>query len=366
MTKKLTFNAIAPQQSPDSQVAFFVATAQQIDQIASINRLARDENGLPTGFQRPQIAKHIREIGDYLARPDAILANPIVLGFVAGTGANIKTAKDGSKQLIVDISKGVPGQIVDGQQRFSALREIGRADFQVPVSAFICSSHEELTQQFILINNTKPLNKGMIYELLPIANRSGMPFRLDSRRDASSLVATLNFGRSSSLKGMIRGQTTPHGVIQDTVMQKLIMNSMSDGALRMYRNDQKLMQTKGADLISEYFHAVSHVFHDAWKDHTPTTSRLIHSVGITAMGFVMEYLHSAIGATKREDFIQPLTALRSVTAWTEGEWVFGPETRRWNGLQKVSADWKLLSFYLVQKVRESLEAPNGVPAHVRG
>ncbi len=167
MTKKLTFNAIAPQQSPDSQVAFFVATAQQIDQIASINRLARDENGLPTGFQRPQIAKHIREIGDYLARPDAILANPIVLGFVAGTGATIKTAKDGSKQLIVDISKGVPGQIVDGQQRFSALREIGRADFQVPVSAFICSSHEELTQQFILINNTKPLNKGMIYELLP-------------------------------------------------------------------------------------------------------------------------------------------------------------------------------------------------------
>lgn len=366
MTKQLIFNALTPQQSANSQVAFFVATAQQIDQIASINRLSRDENGVASGFQRPQIAKHIREIGDYLARPDAILANPIVLGFTAGSGARIKKSKDGTTQLVVDISKGIPGQIVDGQQRFSALREIGRADFQIPVSAFICESLEELRQQFILINNTKPLNKGMIYELLPLANRAGMPFRLDSRRDASALVEQLNFTKGSSLRGMIRGGTTPHGVIQDTVMQKLIMNSMSDGALRMYRNDPKLLNSKGADLISEYFHAISHVFHDAWKDHTPTTSRLIHSVGITAMGFVMEYLHSAIGATKREDFIQPLTALRPVTAWTGGEWVFGPETRRWNGLQKVSADWKLLSFYLVQRVRETLEAPNGAHAHVRG
>ncbi|MBO8042271.1 hypothetical protein J6396_31970, partial [Pseudomonas aeruginosa] len=154
-------------------------------------------------------------------------------------------------------------------------------------------------------------------------------------------------------------------VIQDTVMQRLIMNSMSDGALRMYRNDHKLLQSKGFELISEYFHAVAHIFHDAWKDHTPTSSRLVHSVGITAMGFVMEYLHSALGATTREDFIQPLTAIRPATAWTEGEWVFGPETRRWNGLQQVSADWKLLSFYLVQKAREAVENPKGAKAHVR-
>jgi DGQHR domain-containing protein len=363
MTKQLTFTAIAPQQSPNSQVAFFVATADQIDQIATIQRLSRDEEGMPTGFQRPQIAKHIREIGDYLARPDAILANPIVLGFVGG--AKVKKSKDGATQLVVDISKGAPGLIVDGQQRFSALREIGRGDFQVPVSAFICDSVEELTQQFILINNTKPLNKGMIYELLPLARQGGMPFRLESRREASDLVAALNFRKGSSLRGMIRGQTTPHGVIQDTVMQKLIMNSMSDGALRMYRNDHKLLQSHGSELISEYFHAVSHVFHDAWKGHSPTTSRLIHSVGITAMGFVMEYLHSALGATTREQFIEPLTALRPATAWTEGEWVFGPERRRWNGLQQVSADWKLLSFYLVQKAREAVENPKGVKAHVR-
>src|SRR3546814_3294773 len=62
------------------------------------------------------------------------------------------------------------------------------------------------------------------------------------------------------------------------------------------------------------------------------------------MGFVMEYLHSATGATKREQFIEPLTALRPATSWTEGEWELGTERRRWNSLQNLSADWKLLSF----------------------
>src|SRR3546814_17568148 len=55
----------------------------------------------------------------------------------------------GTRELTVDISKGAPGWIVDGQQRFSALMEIGRRDFQVPVSAFICNTEEELRRQFI-------------------------------------------------------------------------------------------------------------------------------------------------------------------------------------------------------------------------
>ena len=61
------------------------------------------------------------------------------------------------------------------------------------------------------------------------------------------------------------------------------MNSLSDGALRLYGGDSKLLHTKGVDLISEFFHAVKHVFHDAWNDHTPKTSRLVHGVGIISM-----------------------------------------------------------------------------------
>ena len=361
MTNRLKFTALVPTQSRNAKVAFFVSTVADIARIAKIDRLSRDQQGKASGFQRPQIAGHIREIGDYLQRKDAILANPIVLGFVGG--ASIKESKTGSQELSIDVSKGPPGLIVDGQQRFSALMEVGRADFQVPVSAFICETEEELRRQFILINNTKPLPKGLIYELLP--NVTGLPYRYSSRTEAARLVELLNYKNGSSLRGMILSQTNPHGIIRDTILQRLLMSSLSDGALRLYRETPKLLETKGVALISEYFHAVRHVFHDSWLGHNAVSSRLLHGAGITAMGFVMEYLHSAIGATQREHFIGPLTTLRPATAWTEGEWVLGSERRRWNGLQNVSSDWKLLSFYLVRKVQESTEGSLATDARVR-
>jgi len=359
---KLTFQTIVPHQAKDTKVAFFTATVKDIERIANVDRMRRDAKGRLRGFQRPQIASHIREIGDYLRRPDAILANPIVLGFV--DGAVLKRSKSGAHELTIDISRGAPGWIVDGQQRFSALSEISRPEFQVPVSAFICKSREELNRQFILINNTRPLPKRLIYELLPYVG-GGLAERWDSRTAASRLCEILNYGEGSSLRGMINGQTNPHGVIGTTVLQRTLMHSMSDGALRLYADDPILVQTKGAELISEYFHAVKHVFHDAWENHTPKSSRLLHGVGVTAMGFVMEYIHSATGATKREQFVEPLAALRPVTAWTEGQWQLGSEVRRWNGLQNVDVDKKLLSFHLVRQVQTAIERRSRARNRVR-
>jgi hypothetical protein len=54
-----------------------------------------------------------------------------------------------------------------------------------------------------------------------------------------------------------------------------------------------------------------------------------------------------------------------MTAWTEGEWVLGTERRRWNGLQNVSPDWKILSFYLVRELQKALEGPPAADARVR-
>jgi len=358
---QLKFNALVPEQARNAKVAFFVSTALDIAKIAKIDRLSRTIDGTPSGFQRPQIASHIREIGDYLLREDAILANPIVLGFV--DRASIQKTGAGH-ELTIDISAGAPGWVVDGQQRFSALTEIDRPNFQVPVSAFICETEEELHRQFILINNTKPLPKGLIYELLP--NVSGLPHRYQSRAEAATLVELLNYRRGSSLRGLIYGQTNPHGIIRDTIVQRVLMNSLSDGALRLYGSESKLLRSKGVDLVSEYFHAVKHVFHDAWLNHTPKTSRLVHGVGIISMGFVMEYLHAATGATKREHFIEPLTAMRPMTAWTDGEWEFGPERRRWNSLQNVSADWKMLAFYLVRHAQLAVEGTRLAKSNVRG
>src|SRR3546814_4729646 len=100
----------------------------------------------------------------------------------------------------------------------------------------------------ILINNTKPLPKGLIYELLPKVG--GLPFRYESRAEAARLIETLNYKKGSSLRGMINGQTNPRGIIKDTILQRLLMNSLSDGALRAYRSEEHTSELRSLMRIS--------------------------------------------------------------------------------------------------------------------
>ena len=370
MSEKLTFTVVLPRQSERRKVFTFAATAKEIARFARIQRAGRSDEGALSGFQRPQIAGHIREIRDYLVKPNAILPNPIVVAFTSGATlkplpaqepASIRTRRplhrralarpSGLGLLTIDLSDGPPGLIVDGQQRFTALCEIPDSDFEVLVSGFLCEDDEELQKQFILINNTRPLPKALVYELLPQV--SDLPYRMSSRSQAALVTETLNYREGSALRGLIKQQTNPAGIIRDTVLQRIIMNSISDGALRLYAEDDKLLMDRGATLISEFFHAVRHVFASDWDGKTPKTSRLVHGAGVVAMGYVMEELHAATGATDRDEFARGLRLLKGRTAWSEGEWIFGQERRRWNGLQNVPADVRQLAMHLVQELRRA-------------
>ena len=229
----LRFDALAPLQSPKLTVFTFVAKATEIARIARIERAGRDDEGVLQGFQRPQIANHIREIRDYLEKPNLILPNAIVVAFMGH--ARLETAgspKSCVRQLAIDVSNGPPGWIVDGQQRFTALSELRGRDFEVLVSGFLRETEEELQKQFILVNNTRPLPKALVYELLPKV--SDLPARMSSRSQAALVTEALNYRQGSSLKGLIKQQTNPKGVIRDTVLQRVVMNSLSEGALRLY------------------------------------------------------------------------------------------------------------------------------------
>jgi DGQHR domain-containing protein len=347
MTKQLKFSVLAPTQSERYPVFCFNATADQIAQIARIERAGRDEDGVLEGFQRSQIAGHIDNIADYLDKEHSILPNAIVVGFTKG--AKVKIGKDGSGVVTIDTTKGPPGWIVDGQQRFTALSRIRNRTFQVVVTGFVCPTIQELQRQFILINSARPLPKALVYELLPQV--LDLPQSLVTRALASRVTETLNYSEGSSLKGLIKQQTNPTGVIADVSMHKLILNSMSDGALRLYAKEPKKLVQSGGDMISEFFHAVKHTFRDAWDGHTPKTSRLVHGTGIVAMGYVMETLNSATNATDRDEFASGLRPLVGKTSWTQGNWDFGVESRSWNSIQNVPRDVRQLSMYLVQVVK---------------
>jgi DGQHR domain-containing protein len=349
----LHFDALAPVQSPKLTVFTFVAKAADIARIARIERAGRDDGGVLRGFQRPQIAGHIREIRDYLEKPNSILPNAIVIAFMGGARLKRATnAGDRRRELLVDTSNGPPGWIVDGQQRFTALSELRGRNFEVLVSGFLCETEEELQKQFILVNNTRPLPKALVYELLPKVG--DLPPRMSNRSQAALVTEALNYRKGSSLKGLIKQQTNPKGSIRDTVLQRVIMNSLSDGALRLYAGEDHMLLQHGVAMMSEYYHAVQHVFADDWTGKTPKTSRLVHGTGIISLGYVMDFLNGTTGAVSRDEFARGLRLLKGKTAWSDGEWQFGSERRRWNGLQNVPSDVRQLTLYLVQVLKRGL------------
>jgi DGQHR domain-containing protein len=356
MTSTLTFSAIRARQSPSHTVLSFPAKASDLQKFATIDRIARDDAGQISGFQRPQIAAHIREIRDYLGQPDAILPNPIVVAFTQGVVVHDDDLSICT--LEIDIADGPPGLVVDGQQRLSALMQLDDKDFEVLVSAVICGDEAELRRQFVLVNNTRPLPKSLIYELLP--GVEGLPARLSNRVFAAELTSRLNYAADSSLKGEIYQHTNPAGRIKDTAIQRVIMNSLTDGMMREFlRRDPSEAGTQQCfALISNYYRAVAMVFPDAWaQKHTPRTSRLVHGAGVVALGYVMEVLALLDGARQPDEFARGLGCLVGRTAWTAGEWDFGSGDRRhWRAIQNVNRDIVTLAQHLIGMVRGDLRS----------
>ncbi len=355
MPETVTFKAMRARQSNRHDVFSFVASAKEVLRIARIDRAGRDDQGELFGFQRPQVSKHIHEIRDYLKKDDAVLPNSVVLAFVGGV--KIKDLGTGLSEIQIEIGEQAPGLVVDGQQRLTALQALMDKDFQIFVSAMVCQDDEDLRRQFILINNTRPLPKELIYELLPTV--SGLPHRMSSRAFAASLTTLLNYTSGdetapAALQGQIKQHTNPAGSISSNAIQRVIMNSRSNGALRDIASDEDAPR-KSLWMIGDFYGAVMDLFPEAWIGMGPRTSRLKHSVGVIALGYAMEMAYAVHGARTREDFRDKLKCPTAdgLCAWTSGTWVFNrEESRTWDRLQNTPPDIRLLSDYLARIVRD--------------
>lgn len=354
----LSFMAARAKQSAVHDVLTFAATADQVLSFSEIDRVSRDGEGVLSGFQRPQIAGHIREIRDYLETPTAIIPNAIVVAFTEGVV--LEEMGDGICKVTLDLTDGPKGLVVDGQQRLTALGLSSRKDFQLFVSLMICKDEAELRRQFVLVNNTRPLPKSLIYELLPTVD--GLPDRMQSRQLAAKLTDRLNFNQSSSLNGMIHLHTNPSGVIKDTAIQKVLMNSLSDGIMRAMITEPN-GERQCFDLISEFYKAVKMAFSTDWYSHKPATSRLVGGAGIQSLGYVMETLAQLGGARTWSQFLDGLACLEGRTAWTSGHWDFGnDDVRYWKAINVTTGDISMLARYLDGIVRKDLRARRAAAA----
>lgn len=350
------FKAIRARQAPEQDVFVFSAPAMEVLSFAEIDRVGRNDDGQLRGFQRHQIASHIKEIRDYLSRDDALLPNAVIVAFI--DKVTITEDNNGLLDIEIDATEGRPGFVVDGQQRLTALSGLENPNFQIFVSALICKDYNQLRQQFVLINSTRPLPKTLIYELLPTVD--GLPTRFTARKFAAKLVDRLNFTRGSALFGEIRQHTNPSGTLSDTAMQKFLMNSASDGAIReMIQYEDR--EDRAFNLVNEFFIAIRAVFGPEWIGMTPRMSRLRHGAGIVAMGFVMDQLYWSEGATSHQDFEPGLRLLKPYTSWTSGQWSLASHDQRpWNGIQNTPSDIDLLTRYLLGALKKALRRPRRV------
>lgn len=357
--------ALEVRQGPRQRLYSFAIDGKLLGAFITVSRVKRSESGAILGYQRPEVISHIAEIRNYIESEDPMIPNALVVAFDDRVKFEpTKETPEGSDSrpgtLTIPIDpqyadEDKPGWVVDGQQRLAAIREAEVQRFPICVISFVASDETEQREQFILVNSTKPLPKGLIYELLPSTD-ARLPSLLHRRRFPSYLLARLNSDEASPLRGMISTPTNPEGIIKDNSILRMVENSLNDGALYKFRNPgmadgdvESMLQ-----LLTNFWGAVSEVFPDSWG-LSPRRSRLMHGAGITSLGFVMDAIADRLrdnGNPSRTTFCEELKPLKGACRWCDGFWDFGPGVqRRWNEIQNTSKDIQLLTNFLLLQYR---------------
>lgn len=358
----------------------FAVDGKKLESFTTVSSIGRDADMSVKGYQRPEVRQHIAEITAYLDTPGAMLPNALVIAFdqrikfkplqvqgIATFGVlTIPTFSwdDQDKRC---------GFVVDGQQRRAAIRDAKKG---IPVfcTGFQTVSEQFKREQFILVNNAKPLSKSLIYELLP-GTETMLPVRLDKQKLPVVLCDRMNLDKDSPLCRLIQIPTMPCGLIKDNSFLKLVRHSVSDGVLYQYRGGRGC---KDADVegmlrtLKDFWMAVSQVFPDEWAK-PPRFSRLFHGTGVVGLGFIMDSIASnryrspeAPKVPTYAEYVAGLMMLKPHCFWSNGTWEFG---KKWDDLQNTPNDvsafsnWIDRKFNALMREKNEVEPRRDVPAN---
>jgi DGQHR domain-containing protein len=355
-------------QVPEHPVYLFALRPEELFAIADISRVSRDSGGDLIGYQRPEVRKHVQDIVQYLGigTGRVLFPNTLILAlssaarFVRVRGPKVEEHEIGDAGTIdIPIPRSgqtKPAWIVDGQQRALALARAKWKDIPIPISAFVADDIDTQREQFLRVNSTKPLPRGLLSELLPQVS-SVLPSNLAARRVPAALCELLNRDPDSPFKNLIRrssygGPQKRAAVVSDTSLIQVLQESYSSpsGCLFAYRN----LATGDTDfervmkLLIAYWSTVRDMFPGAWG-LPPQASRLMHSVGLRAMGRLMDRVMGSLDVDdpKLPDRVRrELAPLRGRCHWTSGVW--DEIGMRWNELQNVPAHTRLLSNHILR------------------
>lgn len=353
-------------QREDVPLYLFALAAEDVHRIADVARISRDEFGKLIGYQRPEKKQHVNQILSYLDSESVIFPNGLILALPSsvrftssrGPGASDGLSTSGTLRIPCpsDASTPRPAWIVDGQQRSLALARTRNTGLAVPVAGFVTDDLDLQREQFLRVNTVQPLPVNLVTELLPEVPATISP-RMSARRLPSALVDMLNQDHESPFNGLVRRASTEpdrkaRAVVTDNGLVQAIEESLSSpsGVLFPYRNlAEGTTDTAGIrTLLLTYWTAVKTVFPDAWG-LPPTRSRLMHGIGIRAMGRLMDRVMAGVdlsSPTRVEQACLEVGRIAPLCRWTTGTW--DELGARWNDLQNTPRHISTLSNYLVR------------------
>lgn len=364
MPNYISIRAIATKQNENTEIYSFFLKAKDLLRIADISRIKRDEDGVLQGLQRSEIKKHVGDILEYLDGNDVLFPNSIILAIsediklTKARGPKIDSDKYCSAVVLeIPLDQELkPGWIVDGQQRVLALSKCNKPNLPVPVTAFVAKDLELQREQFIRVNKTKPLPKGLIDELLPTVT-SILPTDLSSRMIPSRISEYLNFDASSPFYSLIKKISTESDtrftpVVAHNSIVEMIKTSINtpSGALYPYLavNNNETDYQSILKTLYFFWGTIKKVFHEDWG-RPPHESRLMHGAGISALGSLMDVImrHTNLNDKKLEHrIIKEIEKIKPYCSWSSGRW--NELDIEWNMLQNTSTHKKKLTNYIIR------------------
>lgn len=348
--------ALRIEQNPGIPLYLFALEAGEIDRVADVARISRDEAGRLFGYQRAEKKQHVNQILEYLDSENVLFPNGLILALptsVRFRGSRGPNSTDGLSTIgtleipLPDSSTAPrPAFIVDGQQRSLALARTRRSKLPVTVAGFVAEDIQVQRDQFLRVNTVSPLPGSLVTELLPEVHTK-LPTKLSAKKLPSVLVSALNQDADSPFKGLIKQASTitdkrSNAVVKDNSLISAIEESLKpSGALFPYKNlsngtvDTEAMR----NILVTYWSAVRDTFPDAWGV-SPTKSRLMHGVGIRSMGRLMDRVMDRVLADAAPGSPEAYERAKAELAfiaphcrWTKGRW---PELNTpWNELQNL-------------------------------
>ena len=181
---------------------FFLPVDQLEKLVKSSPRLAEN----PEGIQRLLSQKRLREIADYISRPETCFPNNIIVSLTKDVKFE-RTSPTGMGNLVFPSDEGHFGDIIDGQHRlYGIVHEQSREkSLPMPVTGLMLKDARSAARIFADINH---LQKS-ISNLLIVTLQRELGDLVDAKDSAAAMVEQLNQHEDSPLRGKMKNDLAP-------------------------------------------------------------------------------------------------------------------------------------------------------------